>query len=36
VPVADLRFFYEGWNLVAEFDANGQPVQTYLWGADLT
>jgi RHS repeat-associated protein len=32
----DLRFVYDGWNLVAELDATPAPVRTHTWGLDLS
>jgi len=32
----DLRFLYDGWNLIAELDSDGAPVRTYTWGQDLS
>jgi RHS repeat-associated protein len=34
----DLKFIYEGWNLIGEVDAlnSGANVRTYLWGTDLS
>jgi len=31
-----LKFLYDGWNLVAELDANNVLVRSYLWGTDLS
>ncbi len=35
---SDLIFLYDGWNLVAELDANASNarVRTYVWGTDLS
>jgi len=35
---SDLIFLYDGWNLVAELDANSSnaKVRTYVWGTDLS
>ncbi len=35
---SDLIFLYDGWNLVAELDANASnaKVRTYVWGTDLS
>jgi RHS repeat-associated protein len=30
------RFVYDGWNLVAELDANNSPIRSYTWGTDLS
>jgi RHS repeat-associated protein len=32
----DLRFIYDGWNLVVELDATLAPVRTHTWGLDLS
>ena len=32
----DLRFVYDGWNLIAELDSSGRAVRTHLWGLDLS
>ena len=29
-------FVYDGWNLIAELDGNGEVIQTYMWGPDLS
>jgi RHS repeat-associated protein len=34
--VSNLKFVYDGWNLVAELDGNNNPVRTYMWGLDLS
>ena len=31
-----LKFLYDGWNLVAELDANNVLVRSYLWGTDMS
>jgi RHS repeat-associated protein len=38
VEQSDLLFLYDGWNLVAELDANSSnaKVCTYVWGTDLS
>lgn len=35
---SDVVFLYDGWNLVAELDANASnaKVRTYVWGSDLS
>ena len=35
---SDLIFLYDGWNLIAELDANASnvKVRTYVWGTDLS
>ncbi len=35
VMVRDRKFLYDGWNLVAEFEADDKLVKSYLWGLDL-
>ncbi len=32
---SELRFLYQGWNLVAETDAAGAVLRSYTWGLDL-
>jgi len=35
--ISDLIFFYDGWNLIAEVNAQtGELVRTYVWGLDLS
>ncbi len=34
--LTDTRFLYEGWNLVAEVNAQRTLVRSYLWGLDLS
>jgi RHS repeat-associated protein len=39
--VSDLRFIYDGWNLLAEFTLSSQPstqdlARTYAWGIDVS
>ncbi|EIQ01744.1 hypothetical protein OpiT1DRAFT_00318, partial [Opitutaceae bacterium TAV1] len=36
-PVFDIRFLYEDWNLIAEYDAvnNHNVLRSYAWGIDL-
>ena len=37
--ISDLRFAYDGWNMVAEFDASGESLsltRSYTWGPDLS
>ena len=34
--VEDLRYLYDGWNLLAEIDASGDVVRSYTWGLDLS
>ena len=36
LPVDYRRFVYDGWNLVAEIDANGDRLKGYVWGTDLS
>jgi len=33
---SDLRFVYDGWNLVAEVGTSGSLVRSYTWGTDLS
>ncbi len=33
---ADLHFIYDGWNLIAELNANNVSMRTYDWGQDLS
>jgi RHS repeat-associated protein len=36
-PATDQRFIYDGWNLLAEFNAtNNTLIRSYLWGSDLS
>jgi RHS repeat-associated protein len=30
------RYVYDGWNLVAILDQNNTPIQTFIWGLDLS
>jgi RHS repeat-associated protein len=32
----DVRFVYDGWNLLAELNAQSSKLRTYLWGLDLS
>ncbi|HEV2208262.1 MAG TPA: RHS repeat-associated core domain-containing protein [Verrucomicrobiae bacterium] len=32
----DLRFVYDGWNLLGEINTANSPVRTYMWGLDLS
>jgi len=35
--ISDLIFLYDGWNLIAEVDAQtGELIRTYVWGPDLS
>ena len=35
--ISDLIFLYDGWNLIAEVDAQtGELIRTYVWGLDLS
>ena len=36
LQTGQLRFLYDGWNLIAEINAANAPVRTYLWGLDLS
>jgi RHS repeat-associated protein len=33
-PVTDLKFLYDGWNLIAELDGNSAIVRNYIFGLD--
>jgi RHS repeat-associated protein len=37
-PATDLKFLYDGWNLIAELNAtvSDSVVRTYLWGTDMS
>ena len=35
-PNTTLKFLYDGWNLLAEFDAGNSIVRSYQWGLDLS
>ncbi|AHF92924.1 type IV secretion protein Rhs [Opitutaceae bacterium TAV5] len=37
-PASDIRFLYDGWNLLAEYDAlnGGSVTRSYTWGLDLS
>lgn len=37
-PVKDIKFLYEGWNLIAELDTlnSNVNIRSYLWGNDLS
>jgi RHS repeat-associated protein len=34
--ITDLRFIYDGWNLLAEVGTTGSVVRSYVWGLDLS
>ncbi len=35
--ISDIAFLYDGWNLIAEVDAQtGELIRTYVWGLDLS
>ncbi|MDV7399347.1 RHS repeat domain-containing protein, partial [Arthrospira platensis SPKY1] len=36
VEEQNLRFLYDNWNLIAEIDASGDVVRSYVWGLDLS
>jgi RHS repeat-associated protein len=36
VSQLDLRFLYDGWNLVAELDATNTMLRNFVWGLDLS
>jgi RHS repeat-associated protein len=33
---SDLRFIYDGWNLLATLNSQLSPLNTFVWGADLS
>ncbi|OGV33631.1 MAG: hypothetical protein A2020_11095 [Lentisphaerae bacterium GWF2_45_14] len=33
---SELKFIYDGWNLVAEYDGSNTLLNSYLWGEDLS
>ena len=34
---SDVRYVYDGWNMIAELDASDlSPIRTYVWGLDLS
>jgi RHS repeat-associated protein len=35
-PVSQVRFVYDGWNLLAEVATNNAAVRSYMWGNDLS
>jgi RHS repeat-associated protein len=37
-PTSDLKFLYDGWNMIAELDASSSNavIRSYLWGLDLS
>lgn len=36
VEISNLRFVYDGWNLITELDKTNGPVRSYTWGLDLS
>jgi RHS repeat-associated protein len=34
--ISNLRFVYDGWNLLVELDKTNVPVRSYTWGLDLS
>ncbi len=36
VQVLDVRFVYDGWNLLAEVNSSGTAIRSYVWGLDLS
>jgi RHS repeat-associated protein len=34
--ISNLRFLYDGWNLIAELDKTNAPARSYTWGCDLS
>ncbi len=35
-PATDLKFLYDGWNLMAELDSSSTIIRSYLWGYDIS
>jgi RHS repeat-associated protein len=35
-PTNDVKFLYDGWNLIAELNTQNSALRTYLWGLDLS
>ncbi len=35
-PVSQVRFVYDGWNLLAEVATNNVAIRSYMWGQDLS
>jgi RHS repeat-associated protein len=35
IEISNLKFVYDGWNLLAELDKTNAPVRSYAWGIDL-
>jgi RHS repeat-associated protein len=35
-PTNDIKFIYDGWNLLAELNTQNSKLRTYLWGLDLS
>ena len=35
-PSADLRFVYDGWNLISSLNQQLSPLNSFLWGLDLS
>jgi YD repeat-containing protein len=33
-PIVNLKYLYDGWNLIAELDGNNALVRAYTWGLD--
>ena len=36
VPQSTKKFVYDGWNLVAQLDGNGQLEKSFIWGTDVS
>jgi RHS repeat-associated protein len=35
-PTNDVKFLYDGWNLMGQLSSTNTVIQTYLWGLDLS
>ena len=35
-PTNDVKFVYDGWNLIGELNTSNSVIQSYLWGVDLS
>jgi RHS repeat-associated protein len=35
-PIVNLKYLYDGWNLIAELDGNNALVRSYTWGLDAS
>ena len=36
VLISDIRFIYDGWNLLAEVNSSAAALRSYVWGLDLS